>query len=220
MRGWGVIAAGVVVLWSAVAGAQEIRGSARVVDGDTLAIGDARVRLFGIDAPERGQPCRDGGDCGARAGSHLQSLIGDREVTCREEDVDRYGRIVATCFVGDTDLNRAMVRDGHALPYLEFSRRYADEVPGEAAFAPPWAYRRDGRAGATRNVAERPPRAPDETPDGDCAIKGNVSSSGQRIYHRPGEPSYVATRIDEARGERWFCTAAEAEAAGWRPVRR
>ena|SRR5690348_390373 len=49
-----------------------------------------------------------------------------------------------------------------------------------------------------------------------CKIKGNISASGQRIYHVPGQPYYDATRIDVTRGERWFCSEAEARAAGWR----
>ncbi|MFO1505537.1 MAG: hypothetical protein U1F23_00425 [Lysobacterales bacterium] len=49
-----------------------------------------------------------------------------------------------------------------------------------------------------------------------CRIKGNVSVDGQRIYHVPGSTFYAETRIDVLRGERWFCTEAEAQAAGWR----
>ena len=50
-----------------------------------------------------------------------------------------------------------------------------------------------------------------------CAIKGNVSySGGQRIYHVPGQYYYDETVITPARGERWFCSEAEAMAAGWR----
>ena len=48
-----------------------------------------------------------------------------------------------------------------------------------------------------------------------CLIKGNISHSG-RIYHDPDSPSYTRTRIDENKGERWFCTQRDAEAAGWR----
>ncbi len=48
-------------------------------------------------------------------------------------------------------------------------------------------------------------------------IKGNIGSRGEKIYHVPGSPYYDRTLIDESRGERWFCTVAEAEAAGWRP---
>ena len=53
-------------------------------------------------------------------------------------------------------------------------------------------------------------------PDGQRCIKGNISSKGEKIYHFPGCQSYNATRIDESQGERWFATAAEAVAAGWR----
>lgn len=49
-----------------------------------------------------------------------------------------------------------------------------------------------------------------------CLIKGNVSARGERIYHPPGCRYYGATRIDPARGERWFCSEQEAVAAGWR----
>ena len=55
---------------------------------------------------------------------------------------------------------------------------------------------------------------------GDCRIKGNISRKGMRIYHVPGGQSYAKTRIDTAKGERWFCTEAEARAAGWRRAKR
>lgn len=52
---------------------------------------------------------------------------------------------------------------------------------------------------------------------GECTIKGNVSiGSGERIYHVPGQRYYAATRIRPEYGERWFCSEAEARAAGWR----
>lgn len=54
-----------------------------------------------------------------------------------------------------------------------------------------------------------------------CDIKGNISiNSGERIYHVPGQKYYAATRISPQYGERWFCTEAEARAAGWRKARR
>lgn len=53
-------------------------------------------------------------------------------------------------------------------------------------------------------------------PNPDCPIKGNIShNSGNRYYHLPGMPDYEITLIDVARGERWFCSEAEAIAAGW-----
>jgi hypothetical protein len=53
-----------------------------------------------------------------------------------------------------------------------------------------------------------------------CNIKGNISLSGERIYHVPGQEYYPATRIDWLRGERWFCSEAAARKAGWRRARR
>jgi hypothetical protein len=49
-----------------------------------------------------------------------------------------------------------------------------------------------------------------------CRIKGNINMSGERIYHVRGQPYYDATRIDPAKGERWFCSEEQARAAGWR----
>lgn len=63
-----------------------------------------------------------------------------------------------------------------------------------------------------------PTRKPSSAAPGECRIKGNVGSSG-RIYHVPGSSAYEKTRIDESKGERWFCTEQEARAAGWRPPR-
>ena len=53
-----------------------------------------------------------------------------------------------------------------------------------------------------------------------CTIKGNISSKGERIYHLPGDQHYDRTKINLAKGERWFCSEAEAIAAGWRKAKR
>lgn len=57
---------------------------------------------------------------------------------------------------------------------------------------------------------------PEKTPKPDCNIKGNISTSGEKIYHLLGCGSYTKTQIDESRGERWFCSEQQAQAAGWR----
>jgi hypothetical protein len=54
---------------------------------------------------------------------------------------------------------------------------------------------------------------------GVCAIKGNISSSGERIYHMPGQRYYDKTHISVIKGERWFCTEQEAVDAGWRKAK-
>ena len=53
-----------------------------------------------------------------------------------------------------------------------------------------------------------------------CEIKGNISyTTGERIYHLPGQRWYEKTVINPRYGERWFCTESEAEANGWRRAR-
>jgi hypothetical protein len=54
----------------------------------------------------------------------------------------------------------------------------------------------------------------------DCNIKGNVSRSGERIYHVRGGEYYWQTVIDPFNGEKWFCSEEEARVAGWRRSRR
>lgn len=55
---------------------------------------------------------------------------------------------------------------------------------------------------------------------GPCLIKGNISSRGERIYHVPGGAYYSRTKISPAKGERFFCSEAEAVTAGWRASQR
>jgi hypothetical protein len=49
-----------------------------------------------------------------------------------------------------------------------------------------------------------------------CNIKGNISASGERIYHLPGQQYYSRTLVSVTKGERWFCSEVEAREAGWR----
>ena len=110
---------------------QPVTGHARVVDGDTLNINGQRIRLFGIDAPEREQDCRDDAGrsyaCGREATRALTAAIAGRVVTCTPVDHDRYNRDVAVCTAEGDDLSEAMVRSGHALDLARHSRRrYAD----------------------------------------------------------------------------------------------
>jgi len=51
---------------------------------------------------------------------------------------------------------------------------------------------------------------------GECNIKGNVNTRGERIYHVPGQKYYNDTEISASHGERWFCSEEEARSAGWR----
>jgi endonuclease YncB( thermonuclease family) len=119
-----------------VALADDLIGQASVVDGDTLEIHGARIRLWGIDAPESSQLCR-GGDslqyrCGAKAANDLDAFIARRPVNCLPISLDQYGRTVAKCSVGGADLGDWLVRNGLALDWPKYSKRKYDAAQREA----------------------------------------------------------------------------------------
>lgn len=191
-----------------------ISGAAKVVDGDTLVVAGTTIRLLHIDAPESAQSCA-GQPCGTDATRHLATLISGQPVRCTGAAVDAYGRLLAVCDVAGQDLNRKMVLDGHAMVF----RRFGDTYSAEEADA------RSARRGLWRNDDPTPPwefrakrwdTSVQNAPISGCPIKGNINAEGARIYHTPYSRWYDRTRISTARGERWFCSEADALAAGWR----
>jgi hypothetical protein len=204
-----------------------------VIDGDTIEVSGERIRLHGIDAPEMAQLCEWPGktiECGVIAKTVLMELVAGGEIRCEELDRDRYGRIVAVCYAGGHDMSRNMVYAGWAIAYRRFSSEYvgaeaeareSERGMWRGTFVAPWDFRRGGGpelgAGAA-DLAQIPDAAAD--PGGDCLIKGNISRGGERIYHVPGGASYSRTIIDPSKGERWFCTEAEARATEWRRSKR
>jgi endonuclease YncB( thermonuclease family) len=101
----------------------------RVVDGDTLHASEARIRLIGIDAPEKAQTCRDDQGrswaCGVAAREQLEALVAHGAVHCAQQGHDRYGRTLAVCSAGDvSDIGGALVREGYAVSYMDKDARY------------------------------------------------------------------------------------------------
>lgn len=193
-------------------------GTVRVIDADTIDVGGTRVRLFGIDAPEMGQPCAADGrqwDCGAWTRDAVRNRYEGAFASCEARDTDRYGRIVAQCRVDGEDMGQAIVYSGLAWAFRRYADTYdLDEKAAAIAERGLWAV--DVQMPSEFRAAQV---ADTSAPDQTCAIKGNISSGG-RIYHVPGQDHYSRTRINPANGERWFCSRADAEAAGWRAARR
>lgn len=104
----------------------DISGPAYVIDADTLRIGQERIRLFGIDAPELEQLCSDQ-PCGRLARDRAVVIVGSRQVTCAGNSRDRYRRLIATCRINGRDLGRQLVAEGWAMAYVRYSRRYLGE---------------------------------------------------------------------------------------------
>jgi endonuclease YncB( thermonuclease family) len=162
MMKW-LFACAVLALTALPAVAEGLLGRASVIDGDTLEIHGARIRLLGIDAPESDQLCR-GEDsvqyrCGAKAANELNAFIAERPVSCVPVDQDRYGRTVATCSVDRVDLAQWLVTNGLAFDWPQYSKgRYAQaqreaEHAGRGVWAGsyvvPWRYRECRRAGGS-----------------------------------------------------------------------
>jgi endonuclease YncB( thermonuclease family) len=104
----------------------------RVIDGDSLALGELRIRMQGIDAPELKQECKNNESqqlykCGQVSKSYLTSLIAGQDVKCSNQGLDRYKRQLAYCYVGEVNLNQEMVRSGNALAYIKYDESFIKE---------------------------------------------------------------------------------------------
>jgi endonuclease YncB( thermonuclease family) len=114
-------------------------GQASVIDGDTLEIHSTRIRLWGIDAAESNQLCRDDESlqyqCGAKAANELDAFIALRPVDCSPVSLDRYGRTVAVCSIDGVDLAEWLVRNGLALDWQRYSKGKYDEAQRDAEHA-------------------------------------------------------------------------------------
>lgn len=196
-----------------------LAGPAHVVDGDTLDIGNERIRLEGIDAPEHGQRCRRSWlpvqwQCGQAATRLLRKITAGKTVTCQSYGRDKYQRTLGVCFVDGVDINRVMVERGLAWAFVKYSQRYvASERLAREKHAGIW----QAKTKTAWEFRANKWTASQQTAPEDCPIKGNITDNG-RIYHMPWSPWYSRVRIDERRGEQWFCSESDAIAAGWRPV--
>src|SRR5258707_7354913 len=111
---------------SSAALADNLTGQASVIDGDTLEIQGNRIRLWGIDAPESSQLCRNDESvqyrCGAKTANDLDAYIARRPVDCSPVSLDQYGRTVAVCSIAGEDIAGWLVRNGLALDWPQYSK--------------------------------------------------------------------------------------------------
>lgn len=198
-----------------------------VVDGDTIDVlidgRELRVRYIGIDTPETVDPRRPVECFGREASERNRQLVAGRRISLERDvsETDQFGRLLRYVWVDRQMVNAALVEEGYATATV-----FPPDVKHAELFAALEAQAREGGRGLWSACAT--PEAP-LTVDGPCdfsgsnepVIKGNISlRTGEKIYHVPGGDYYDQTVIDEAKGERWFCTEAEAVAAGWRRSKR
>ena len=118
------------------ANSEIIKGTAVVVDGDTLKIDNKKIRLHGIDAPEMKQLCQrtflsififsfnKNYKCGEISKKKLQGYTKNYNISCKVEGIDRYNRILGTCYKNKININSRMVRLGYAVAYRKYSKKY------------------------------------------------------------------------------------------------
>ena len=127
-----------IFLSSKSTGNDKISGIAKVIDGDTIYINNFKIRFSGIDAPEsyykgKSQICNSltSGEkifCGNISKKVLKDKIKNQFVICIPEDIDRYKRIIAECFIKQESISSFMVRNGYAFDYVKYSKgKYQSE---------------------------------------------------------------------------------------------
>ena len=141
-----------------------ISGIAKVTDGDTIRIEGKKIRFFGIDAPEKKQQCskpwltisfisfNKNYPCGQISTDKLKKKINNKLLICKWTNKDRYKRYIAECFKDKTNLNAWMVRNGYAVAYRKYSKKFvSQEIFAKkeklglwsGTFMMPWDYRKN-----------------------------------------------------------------------------
>lgn len=203
----------------------------RVVDGDTIEImfqgKKESVRLIGVDTPETVHPSKPVQPYGPEASAFTKDRLTGKRVGLEfdVEQRDRYGRLLAYVWLGDQMFNEVLVKEGYAqiatfppnVKYVDLFTRVQKEA--REANRGLWGL------GATTQPTPTPapvtqtgaPPAQWQPEDGQCLwagqemIKGNISSSKEKIYHAPGQRNYKQTGPEAC-----FATGKDAEAAGYR----
>ena len=116
-----------------------ISGIAKVTDGDTIRIDGKKIRFFGIDAPEKKQQCskpwlnisfisfNKDYPCGQISTDKLKKKINNELLICKWTNKDRYKRYIAECFKDKISLNAWMVRNGYAVAYRKYSKKFVSQ---------------------------------------------------------------------------------------------
>ena len=140
-----------------------VSGYAKIIDGDTIKINSKKIRLHGIDAPEKKQTCKKpyliigifsftkSYSCGQVSTDKLIKKINNQIIKCKIKNVDRYNRLIGECYKRNENLNAWLVSNGYAVAYRKYSKKY---IPNErnaknnnlgiwqGKFEMPWNFRR------------------------------------------------------------------------------
>lgn len=204
----------------------------RIVDGDTIKIkykgNEESIRLLLIDTPETSHPKMGVQPFGPEAKEYARTFFGSGEKVYLEFDVagenrDKYGRLLAYAWVGNKMYNYEVIKEGLArvaYVYAPNTRHvdafYEAQKEAQAKALNIWSVEdyATNSGFKTEKIQSEEPKEEEittSTNNGDCDIKGNISSSGEKIYHVPSGQFYERTNEEEM-----FCSTQEAENAGYR----
>ena len=171
---------------------------AKVFDGDTFELkNNTRVRLLDIDSPETGL-------CGYdEAKNRLEELILGKFVTVKELAYEPYNRDQGLVYLGKQLINEIMLKEGWGRIMYKDSSQH-DRLKAAAKYA------RENKQGIFGLGCQL------DEPAGECKIKGNIDEDTlKKSYHLPTCRDYDRVKIDRDRGEDYYCTEAQAKAAGY-----
>lgn len=162
--------------------AGSLTGSVYVIDGDTVIIDKVHIRLLGIDAPEIAQNCQIAGRdylCGRDARNALRNRINGQSIRCEISGIDKYGRDLGRCYLGETDLNQWIVEQGWAVAYGDYRGEEAiarREKRGiwAGSFEVPYQWRKDHQQPNADAATGHETRSSDVISDVIHYIKGQI----------------------------------------------
>jgi micrococcal nuclease len=199
----------------------------RIIDGDTIEIeGGKKIRYIGIDTPETVHPDKEVQCFGYEATNKNKELVENKEIEIEKDvsDTGRYGRLLRYVWMDSIFVNDYLVRQGYAyassyppdIKYQDqFSKAQQEATANNRGLWGQCVPKEEKEETTTIQATPTPYALPGQPEN--CVIKGNISHKNkEKIYHVPGCASYNQTVINEAKGERWFCSEEEAVAAGWR----
>lgn len=213
-----------------------------VTDGDTIKVrinGQVEsVRFLLVDTPETNHPRLGEQPFGQEAKDFTKKMLEGKTVQLEKDvsDRDKYGRLLYYLYVDGKSVQEELLRNGLARVAYVYApnTKYVDqyyEIQKEAQrkgigiwsienYAQEDGFHKEIVEGKQEQTSNSNSNKNSSTNNADCNIKGNISSSGEKIYHMPGQQFYDRTQIDLSKGEKYFCTPQEAQQAGFRPSQR
>lgn len=184
----------------------------RVIDGDTIELESGqKLRYIGINTPETVDPRRAPQCFGKEASNKNRDLVEGKMVRLEKDvsETDKFGRLLRYVYLENgTMVNQFLVREGFAR-----ASSYPPDIKYQDLFREAEKLARQENKGLWAGCNS----SANQVTHSGCNIKGNLASSGEKIYHVPGQKYYDQTVIDETKGEKWFCSTSDAVAAGFRP---